>query len=1021
MRYDVFISCKSEDYNLGRQVYEFLTNYRGLDINVFMADKELRKQGNTDYGKIIDEALESSSHLIVVSSSADYLKEETSSYVYEEWHTFVEEIRSGRKKGNIMTIFTDGVNLKDVPIAIRNRQSFPFTEYSSIVNYLKNGELQSLQTQNRTPQLSDDIEIDLDYDDAIDFMEDGELQDAIHSLQASFENGNGKAIALLNKILFQNFGNIDWDDESWEFLKQQAIEGYSFAHLAFFYKFQQNKATHLEAVEHLKSALCDKQNGYAFLCEGIARERGIGMRPNLRSAMKRYEEAYKIGVSEAYSYVAEMYFNGNSGLEIEKTKAITILEEGCSKNDARSYYVLAKFYSSDLRQTGHFEKAIELYQKAASYKMYESWVALGKLYQDNIYINNRWNKAIECYFEAIKNGIKDGHAYIARLYWKQQRYEEAKNEAEKGAKNGSVLSMTVLGEIYEEGMPDTDKLIIVHEPNIPKAWHFYQLAFNSGGHITDAISLARLYVKNDYRPENVSWETIEGYLIEGSKVPLREAIELMVKALRDNGKEEDTLKYIKIGADSGFLDMMYEYGIRAISTNTEMALKFLSTASTKGHLPSIEKLLEYYKGKGLKTKYEELMDIAIKYNVDVPIEDFADNLYSNRPKDLWAYLKTLYTTHKNYAALYWMAYYFLHKLQVDEKESKWLYKTFVSQFRNISFLTSTSYDLFAKMLCLQNIEEEFESDIDTVPEKTKDYLRFWKKVHEISNIRDGEVLMKSIRLRNENNPYNLSNEWLQKYNFLSQRAFIKGIHIVVVGDIQEQVCYLRDILDFFDFNVSFSLDVNIGSQIETEDSTSKFIYLYIFKGKGDIPQTLVREHSFMSYINIEQELNDAINSIGKTKAIKEELIANRIGAFVYNLTYNSLLKTEIEDNRRKVILHCEDVDSNHDLLKIVLQKKYDILRARDGIEAVATCQDKHVDLVFMDIRMPNMDGMDATRIIKEMSPQIPIIALSSYSFEENVAEAKRAGMDDFISKPFKVETLFECTKRYLGESNKIKD
>ena len=85
-----------------------------------MADKELRKRGNTDYGRIIDEALDSSTHLVIVPSNAEYLQKK-STYVYEEWHTFVEEIRSGRKAGNIMTIFTDDVNLKDVPIAIRNR------------------------------------------------------------------------------------------------------------------------------------------------------------------------------------------------------------------------------------------------------------------------------------------------------------------------------------------------------------------------------------------------------------------------------------------------------------------------------------------------------------------------------------------------------------------------------------------------------------------------------------------------------------------------------------------------------------------------------------------------------------------------------------------------------------------------------------------------------------------------------------------------------------------------------------
>ena len=259
----------------------------------------------------------------------------------------------------------------------------------------------------------------------------------------------------------------------------------------------------------------------------------------------------------------------------------------------------------NLKQSGNFEKAEELYLEAAYYKMYESWIALGKMYQDNIYIGNRWDKAIKCYIEAITNGVKDGHAYLARLYWKQQRYEDALIEAERGVKNGSILSLSVLGEIYEEGMPDVDKLIVVQEPDFSKAWQYYKKAFELGGRVEDAISLARLYVKEDYRPDDISWEIIEGYLNEGAKVPLREAIELMVKALRVNGREEDALKYIKIGAESGMLDMMYEYGIRALSTNTGSALKLLSNAASKGHIPSIEKMLEYYKTNGIKAEYDK--------------------------------------------------------------------------------------------------------------------------------------------------------------------------------------------------------------------------------------------------------------------------------------------------------------------------------------------------------------------------------------------------------------------------------
>ena len=66
----------------------------------------------------------------------------------------------------------------------------------------------------------------------------------------------------------------------------------------------------------------------------------------------------------------------------------------------------------------------------------------------------------------------------------------------------------------------------------------------------------------------------------------------------------------------------------------------------------------------------------------------------------------------------------------------------------------------------------------------------------------------------------------------------------------------------------------------------------------------------------------------------------------------------------------------------------------------------------MDIRMPEMNGLDATRIIKEVSHDTPIIALSAYAFEENIRDAKAAGCDDFLAKPFRVEDLIEICAKY---------
>ena len=123
-----------------------------------------------------------------------------------------------------------------------------------------------------------------------------------------------------------------------------------------------------------------------------------------------------------------------------------------------------------------------------------------------------------------------------------------------------------------------------------------------------------------------------------------------------------------------------------------------------------------------------------------------------------------------------------------------------------------------------------------------------------------------------------------------------------------------------------------------------------------------------------------------------------------------------DEMNQKTILVAEDEDSNYELVKIVLQKRYRLIRAHNGIEAVNLNEDEHPDLILMDIRMPEMNGLDATRIIKEINQSTPVIALSAYAFDENIREAKMAGCDEFMAKPFRVENLIEMVKKYLDEN-----
>ena len=137
-----------------------------------------------------------------------------------------------------------------------------------------------------------------------------------------------------------------------------------------------------------------------------------------------------------------------------------------------------------------------------------------------------------------------------------------------------------------------------------------------------------------------------------------------------------------------------------------------------------------------------------------------------------------------------------------------------------------------------------------------------------------------------------------------------------------------------------------------------------------------------------------------------------------NTTTNNVRTIHIErqdESNMKTILVAEDEESNYELVRIVLQRRYRLLRAHNGIEAVTMNEDEHPDLILMDIRMPEMDGLDATRIIKEVNQDTPVIALSAYAFEENIKEAKAAGCDYFMAKPFRVEDLIEICAKYCNE------
>ncbi len=114
----------------------------------------------------------------------------------------------------------------------------------------------------------------------------------------------------------------------------------------------------------------------------------------------------------------------------------------------------------------------------------------------------------------------------------------------------------------------------------------------------------------------------------------------------------------------------------------------------------------------------------------------------------------------------------------------------------------------------------------------------------------------------------------------------------------------------------------------------------------------------------------------------------------------------------KKILVAEDNDSNYILMTYILKNQYEYFRAKNGKETVELAESESPDLILMDLKMPVMDGLEATRLIKEKTPDMPIIALTANAFDSDRQKALEAGCDDFMSKPVSAAKCLQLIEKY---------
>ena len=120
---------------------------------------------------------------------------------------------------------------------------------------------------------------------------------------------------------------------------------------------------------------------------------------------------------------------------------------------------------------------------------------------------------------------------------------------------------------------------------------------------------------------------------------------------------------------------------------------------------------------------------------------------------------------------------------------------------------------------------------------------------------------------------------------------------------------------------------------------------------------------------------------------------------------------------KKKVLIIEDDELNQKLVKEILRiGNYGAIEAMDAETGIQMARRHKPDLILMDVHLPKMDGLSATRLIKsdEDLKQIPIVALTALAMPEDLGKALEAGCDDYVTKPFRIKDLLKTIDQLLG-------
>ena len=340
-------------------------------------------------------------------------------------------------------------------------------------------------------------------------------------------------------------------------------------------------------------------------------------------------------------------------------------------------------------------------------------------------------------------------------------------------------------------------------------------------------------------------------------------------------------------------------------------------------------------------------------------------------------------------------------------------------------------------------------------EKRKKYIEITKNstnqlLHIIDDIMEISVL-ETKQIIAEENPVCLNDLLQELFNIFNIKATKKNIKLVLKNELSDQESTIltdkiklnKVLSNLLENALKFTDEgfVELGYKLNKDSVPAELEIFVKDSGIGIKPEK--QKLIFDRFSQAEKDLSKKVGGLGLGLSIAKEnaeLLGGKISvvselgegaAFFVTIPYkpvNMIPNITIEkvkttkENEKCTILIAEDEEVNFMVLEILLEDKLKlpctIIHAKDGFEAVELCKKiPEIEFVLMDIKMPKMDGHEATRLIKEFRTNLPIIAQTAYSTPEEKEKAFLAGCDDFISKPISKDALNDVINTYLLKKN----